>query len=559
MEATQLTDPVGVASAPARAAELAAAAQGTRATVDHDSRDWPRPGLTGLHLATVWILSAVCCAPAAANYAPVVSNVNASQNQITSVIDVYYDVVDMDGDILVVSAEASDDGGVTFDIPVTSVAGDIGYGIVSGTSKHFVWDAGMDYPGFLGPDYVVRVTACDPAASTIRVDLNGGGDYLTIREGIEAAQEGDVIVVAPGTYVGPDNRDLDFGGKNITVRSELGREDTVIDCQYEGRAFNFHSGEDESSVVQGFTITRGVAISPNLGCGINCYNSSPTIMDCTFSYAEGDICAGYGVSYSSSSASIANCEFHHNNLSGTYGGGGGIAAAYSSVVIADCSFHDNVVAFGGGVSFQDAIATVTGCSFVDNSHHGGDGRGGAISSQNSCTLTIRDCTFTDNSNGSSGGAADFYDTQVTMENCVFTGNRVIEYDNFGGALYFGQSPGSITNCTFSDNASNYGGAVCIGWDSAVTITNSIIAFSSSGEGVYCSDDDDHIVHCCIYGNAGGGTSWCDTEDTMELNPRFCDRSHGDFTLCSNSPCLPGAGNPVLIGALGEGCGPCAKK
>ncbi|GAH51482.1 unnamed protein product, partial [marine sediment metagenome] len=42
------------------------------------------------------------------------------------------------------------------------------------------------------------------------------GDYSTIQEAIEAASNGDTIIVAPGTY----RENLDFLGKRITLRSQ---------------------------------------------------------------------------------------------------------------------------------------------------------------------------------------------------------------------------------------------------------------------------------------------------------------------------------------------------
>ena len=59
-------------------------------------------------------------------------------------------------------------------------------------------------------------------ARVICVDDDGVADFSTIQEAIDAAVDGDAVLVAPGTYTGDGNRDIDFKGKAITVRSENG-------------------------------------------------------------------------------------------------------------------------------------------------------------------------------------------------------------------------------------------------------------------------------------------------------------------------------------------------
>ena len=73
------------------------------------------------------------------------------------------------------------------------------------------------------------VLAATPAlcgAATIRVDPDAGGDFTEIQPAIDAAIDGDEIVVRPGAYelCAP----LTFLGKAIVVRSETGAEETVI-------------------------------------------------------------------------------------------------------------------------------------------------------------------------------------------------------------------------------------------------------------------------------------------------------------------------------------------
>ena len=128
------------------------------------------------------------------------------------------------------------------------------------------------------------------------------GDYPTIQAGIDAASNGDTILVADGIYTADGNRDIDFKGKAITVKSKNGPENCIIDCEGAGqdwhRGFYFHSGETEGSVVNGFTIQNGwirygggiycSSISAiinntiarnvaNTGGGIFCYSSTTTI------------------------------------------------------------------------------------------------------------------------------------------------------------------------------------------------------------------------------------------------------------------------------------------
>ncbi len=134
---------------------------------------------------------------------------------------------------------------------------------------------------------VLTIGVVGAYGDTIFVCSDGSGDYVTIQEGIDAASDGDEVVVCDGTYTGDGNRDLDFGGKLITVRSENGPDNCIIDCGgWHHRGFYFHSGETAASLVDGFTIQNGYAPEEGacgtVGGGILCtYSSNPTIRRCT--------------------------------------------------------------------------------------------------------------------------------------------------------------------------------------------------------------------------------------------------------------------------------------
>ena len=92
---------------------------------------------------------------------PEVSNVRASQRANTKLVDIYYNAIDADGDLLKVRVEISDNDGVKYSVPAFSLTGDIGEGITPGNNKHIVWDAGTDWDGEYSDKMRVKVFAID--------------------------------------------------------------------------------------------------------------------------------------------------------------------------------------------------------------------------------------------------------------------------------------------------------------------------------------------------------------------------------------------------------------
>jgi formylglycine-generating enzyme required for sulfatase activity len=79
----------------------------------------------------------------------------------SGIVDISYDLEDVDSPILTVTLEASEDGGATWDFPITQVSGDIGDGISPGTGKLASWAFSDEHPGMYGTAYQVKVIAED--------------------------------------------------------------------------------------------------------------------------------------------------------------------------------------------------------------------------------------------------------------------------------------------------------------------------------------------------------------------------------------------------------------
>jgi parallel beta-helix repeat protein len=178
--------------------------------------------------------------------------------------------------------------------------------------------------------------------------------YGTIQDAINNASTGDVIVVTRGIYTGTGNRDIDFGGRVITLRStdpnNLGIiAATIIDCNGSvsnpHRGFNFHSGENTSSIIAGLTITKGNSTYD--GGAIYCDASAPTVKSCIITH---NITDGNGAGIycgNSSNALIINCIFAANSAGHS---GGGLHACSSTPQVINCTIIGNSALYGGSIS-----------------------------------------------------------------------------------------------------------------------------------------------------------------------------------------------------------------
>ncbi|MCK4303247.1 MAG: hypothetical protein KAY24_03320 [Candidatus Eisenbacteria sp.] len=199
--------------------------------------------------------------------------------------------------------------------------------------------------------------AASAYATTYLINPEGTGDFATIQEAIDATEDGDVVELAEGTYAGVGNRDIDFYGKAITVRSQSGVPQLCrIDCggspSEPHRGFKFWHEEGMASVLEGITIANGFAWK---GGGMVCYAfSTPTVIGCVVLNCGAEL-EGGGVYCYQSSPTFNNCTFISNYAPA----GGSVHADQAFPALGNCiiSFGTN----GEAVGCESGSAPVLTC------------------------------------------------------------------------------------------------------------------------------------------------------------------------------------------------------
>jgi hypothetical protein len=359
---------------------------------------------------------------------------------------------------------------------------------------------------------------------TVRiVDWHGTWDFTTIQAALDAASDGDTVIVLPstGSPVGAYVENIVFPARAITLQSIEPQDPdivaaTVIDGNAAGRVVQFGVGTPAGASLLGLTITNGVApgsTTPGFGGGLWLDDSSPFIA--------------------------------WNIITGNWAsGGGGIwCTGYSSSIISDNSITRNG---GGGISCDFSSSPLIISNWIaDNTTRGG------IYTASDSSLIVGNLIV---GNSGAGGGVGCGGAASIVGNLIAGNHGTIA----GGGVYCGPgaTPLIIGDTIVGNSASSGSGVLCS--LSSPTIVNTIIAFNSSG--IRSDSATPALRHNCVYGNVEydylGVADPSGTEGNIAVDPAFLlepdpgpdatwgtdDDDYGDLHLLARSPCVDAGTN-----------------
>ena len=430
------------------------------------------------------------------------------------------------------------------------------------------------------------------AQATTYYVANGGNDsnngvttatpFQTIQHGINAANAGDTLQIATGTYY----ENLQWNNKDLVIQG-AGAGSTIINANATGQGNGGYclqtSGLSSASRLQGVTLTGGSSIRhwsdyigdwvvnalgggmtntdsnltiancnfansaalggwdddagdnyiPGLGGGLYNLGSNPTVTNCTFSGNSSTDSGGGLYNDSASSPSVTNCSFSGNSAYQ----GGGMGNGDGSPTVTNCTFTNNSANFAGGGMNNDSAssATVTNCSFIGNS--AGSEGGGGMDNWISSSATVTNCTFTNNSASVGGGMLNVT-CNPSVTNCTFIGNSAA---GGGGMFTFRYCSPSVTNCTFIGNSASVGGGMenqVYGNPTVINCTFIGNSASYNGGGMVNNYGNPTVINCILWGNSAarsgneiyndsGGSLTITYSDDQDLSNSTPD-SNGNF-------------------------------
>jgi hypothetical protein len=391
-----------------------------------------------------------------------------------------------------------------------------------------------------------------------------------IQSAIDSAGDGDVVIVSPGTYY----ENIKFRGKSITVRSIDPNDPSIVAATVIngsrpvdpniGSVVTFMSGEDNNSVLAGFTITGGTGswllVSwefkglrwNRCGGGILCYNmASPTITKNVF--INNIAGQGGGIYIYGDPVNPHNPQdppFHikplitHNTFIDN------AAVENHTFIPPDTNYPNNDHGDGGAiVAFQGCDATITDNLIKDNH---ADGYGGGIHLRQWSNGLIEHNRVTGNYGLLGGGIHITYVSHPAVKNNLIQNNAATNLGGGGVYVYYLSQP-LIEQNIIIQNTSTSGAGIGVYSNSAPIIRNNLICKNNAGAGIRAVVSSPAISHNTIADNYYGGID-CDFANPIIENNIITSNGRG-WGICVHQGSSPLIRYNNLWGSQLGTCGP----
>lgn len=370
--------------------------------------------------------------------------------------------------------------------------------------------------------------------------INIPDDVRTIQGGIYRAEDGDTVLVQPGSYA----ERINFRGKAITVGSlilitgdEAYIDSTIIDGNERGPVVTFESQEDTTSILCGFTIQNGVAED---GGGVY-LNAGPLLENLLITgnlaerYGGGIYCVSEILPY------IRNCVITGNISEGD---GGGICGWVRPIVLSNVTIIENhAESSGGGIYLMDTGAALTfeHGLIKDNSAE----LGGGMYQVCGQTATLNYVDIINNEATCGGGFYVSGWSRLYLTNSVASGNIA---DETGGGFHLqGERDKILTNVSVVNNRAETGNAIYSTEDSQNTIVNCIFWYNDDVSVIGDADCYFTISYSDFENGCDGVImenedqfEW--GEGVIDSDPLFINENDDDYRLTLDSPCID-SGDP----------------